>query len=118
MSVGTPHFSVGELASLAKLTAGLSTTVPFYVNTSRDTLAAAEEMDLVREIERFGATVVTDTCTYITPIMDEVRGVVMTNSAKWAFYAPGNLGVDVVFAGLESCVASAVSGVSETGEVW
>ncbi len=118
VSVGTPHFSVRELSSLAKLTVGLSTTVPFYVNTSRDTLAAAAEMGVVREIERFGATVVTDTCTYITPIMDDVHGVVMTNSAKWAFYAPGNLGVDVVFAGLESCVASAVAGVLETGEVW
>ena len=73
---------------------------------------------MVPALERFGATIVTDTCTYITPIMEEVTGRVMTNSAKWAFYAPSNLGVAVVLAGLEACVASAVSGAVEMGEGW
>jgi len=88
------------------------------VSTSRDALSRAEESGSIAGIEGFGATIVTDTCTYITPIMDDVRGVVMTNSAKWAFYAPGNLGVDVVFAGLAACVASAISGDLVMGEGW
>jgi predicted aconitase len=50
--------------------------------------------------------------------MEEVEGVVMTNSGKWAFYAPGNLGVEVAFAGLEACVASAVGGTITVGEEW
>jgi predicted aconitase len=50
--------------------------------------------------------------------MEEVRGVVMTNSGKWAFYAPGNLGVEVAFAGLEACVLSAMSGEVTVGEEW
>jgi hypothetical protein len=58
----------------------------------------------------FGATVVTDTCTYITPIMGEIEGTVMTNSAKWAYYAPGNLGVEVALGSLRECVASAIAG--------
>ena len=103
---------------LAAMVEGLSTRVPFYVSTSRDALTRAEESGSIAGIEAFGATIVTDTCTYITPIMDDVRGVVMTNSAKWAFYAPGNLGVDVVFAGLDACVASAVSGDLVMGEGW
>jgi predicted aconitase len=37
-------------------------------------------------------------------------GVVMTDSAKWAYYAPGNLGVDVAFGTLADCVESAVLG--------
>ena len=118
VSVGTPHFSVNELEELAELVSGRSTTVPFYVNTSRDVLAAAEQTGAVEIIERFGATVVTDTCTYITPIMGDVDGVVMTDSGKWAFYAPGNLGVEVAFAGLEACVVSAVSGQVIVGEEW
>jgi len=118
VSVGTPHFSVAELEILAKMVTGKSTRVPFYVSTSRDALSRAEELGTIAGIEGFGATIVTDTCTYITPIMDDVRGVVMTNSAKWAFYAPGNLGVDVVFAGLDACVASAVSGDLVVGEGW
>ena len=118
ISVGTPHFSVAELATLADMMKGQSTRVPFYVNTSRDALARAEASGTIAVIEGFGATVVTDTCTYITPILHDVRGVVMTNSAKWAFYAPGNLGVDVVFAGLDACIDSAVSGELVVGEGW
>jgi predicted aconitase len=37
-------------------------------------------------------------------------GVVMTNSGKWAYYAPGNLGVEVVFGSLAECVRSAIEG--------
>jgi predicted aconitase len=118
ISVGTPHFSLAELDMLADMVRGQSTRVPFYVSTSRDALSRAGESGSIAGIEGFGATIVTDTCTYITPIMDDVRGVVMTNSAKWAFYAPGNLGVDVVFAGLAACVASAISGDLVMGEGW
>ena len=34
----------------------------------------------------------------------------MTSSGKWAYYAPGNIGVDVVFGSLEECIRSAVAG--------
>jgi predicted aconitase len=53
---------------------------------------------------------VADTCTYVTPILKADTKVVMTNSAKWAYYAPGNLGVSVVFGSLEECVRSASAG--------
>ena len=118
VSIGTPHFSVGELDELARMVEGRSTTVPFYVNTSRDAMAKAEQSGSLRVIEEFGATIVTDTCTYITPIMGDVEGVVMTNSVKWAFYAPGNLGMEVALAGLEACVVSAMSGEVSLGEQW
>jgi hypothetical protein len=34
----------------------------------------------------------------------------MTNSGKWAHYAPGNLGVDVVLASVAECDESARAG--------
>ena len=34
----------------------------------------------------------------------------MTNSAKWAYYAPGGLGSRVAFGSLAECVRSAVAG--------
>lgn len=110
VSVGTPHASIREIEALARHAAGRRTTVPFYVNTSRDVLGSAEEAGHIRVLEDFGATIVTDTCTYITPIMTRSNGAVMTNSGKWAYYAPGNLGVGVVLAGLSDCVESAVLG--------
>jgi hypothetical protein len=118
VSVGTPHFSLDEMRELARLVMGRVTKVPFYVNTSRDVLAGAEKEGTTAPIESFGATIVTDTCTYITPIMEVGEGVVMTNSGKWAFYAPGNLGVHVALAGLQACVNSGASGEIVLGEDW
>ncbi len=109
VSVGTPHMSAAELRQLAFLVGDEKSRIPFYVNTGRDVLSSVPG-SVVAAIEAFGATVVTDTCTYITPIMGAVEGPVMTNSGKWAYYAPANLGFDVVFAGLEECVKSAISG--------
>jgi predicted aconitase len=110
VSVGTPHASVDEIALLAGLVAGQVSKVPFYINTGRDVLARAADSGHVGILERFGASFVTDTCTYITPIMEERPGVVMTTSGKWAYYAPANLGVEVVLAGVGDCVESAVAG--------
>ena len=109
VSVGTPHLSASELELLASLVADAPPVVPFYANTGRD-VAASTDVD---GLARAGVTVVTDTCTYITPIIHDVDGPVMTNSAKWAWYAPGNLGLDVVFGSLEECVRSAA-----LGHVW
>ena len=53
---------------------------------------------------------VVDTCTYVTAILEELDGAVMTNSGKWAHYAPGNIGCPVAFGELEDCVASIAAG--------
>jgi predicted aconitase len=112
VSIGTPHFSLAEFERLMPLLDGFRTaaSVTFYVSTGRDTLAVVRERGWVRPIEEAGITIVVDTCTYITPILPRTGGVVMTNSAKWAYYAPGNLGVDVVFGSIEECVRSAEAG--------
>jgi len=118
VSVGTPHISIRELETLAGLVTGARSKVPFYVNVGRDVLDEASKRQLVEPITNFGATLVTDTCTYITPIMEDLSGVVMTNSGKWAYYAPGNIGVQVVMGSLHECVRSAVSGHVATGAQW
>src|SRR3990170_1108218 len=110
VSVGTPHASIAELQRLAGLVASSPPRVPLFVNTGRDVLAQAEAQDLLPALEAAGVRVVTDTCTYLSPIMGEVDGPVMTDSGKWAWYAPANIGVDVVFGGLQECVASAAAG--------
>ena len=110
VSVGTPHMSVDELTTLAHLTQGQTTRIPFFVNTSRAALEMADSTGIADSLREFGATLVTDTCTYVTPIMGEVEGAVMTNSGKWAFYAPANLGVEVVFSSLRDCVEIAATG--------
>lgn len=112
VSLGTPHASLTELERLASLLGErrVHPEIAAFVNTGRDVLAEAERRGIARALERAGVQIVTDTCTYLTPIMGEVRGPVMTDSAKWAWYAPANIGVGVVFGGLEECVRSAVAG--------
>ena len=112
VSVGTPHYSVAEIGRLVELIAGrrIAAGIRFYVNTGRDVFTEARLRGWDTALEDAGITVVTDTCTYVTPVMDEIHGTAMTDSAKWAYYAPGNLGLDVVFGSVEDCVESAVAG--------
>jgi len=114
VSLGTPHFSVPEFARLVALTANrrCDPGVEFFVNTSREVLERLRGDGAYEELIRFGARIVVDTCTYITPILREVEGggAAMTNSGKWAHYAPANLGVGVALGSLSECVTSAVEG--------
>ncbi len=115
VSLGTPHFSVAEFEALVPLLEGRRTHagVEFLVSTGRDVLPELERRGWLDLLERADVQLVTDTCTYITPIIRGTPGPVMTDSAKWAWYAPANLGVDVVFGSLEECVRSAA-----LGRVW
>jgi predicted aconitase len=112
VSVGTPHFSLQEFERLIALIDGKrrDADVDFYVSSARETILQVEERGWNRLLDDFGIDLVADTCTYLKPILRRTDGLVMTNSAKWAYYAPGNLGYDVVFATLDDCVASAVAG--------
>jgi predicted aconitase len=110
--IGTPHFSIGEFHALAAMLDGrrVDPSTPLYVNAGRWVYREIEQSGVADTLEAAGVRVVTDTCTYNTPIMGRLDGLVMTNSAKWAWYAPRNIGVDVLFADIETCVESAVSG--------
>ena len=110
VNLGTPHYSARQIARLQDLLAGrrIHPDVTLYVNTGRDVLASSS--DIVKRLEEAGAVFVVDTCTYVTSILPAGAGVAMTDSAKWAYYAPGNLGVDVVFGSASDCVESAVAG--------
>ncbi len=80
-------------------------------------LKELESSGLRGELEASGVTIVVDTCVVVTPIMAELaEGVLMTNSGKFAQYAPGNTGYGVLFGSLADCVESAVTGRPVFGE--
>jgi hypothetical protein len=117
VSVGTPHASAEELRRLAVLVDEHPPRVPLYVNTGRAQLIGVGEV--ASDLADAAVTVVTDTCTYVTPVIGDVSGPVMTDSGKWAWYAPSNLGVDVALGSLEECVRSAAVGrVARDRELW
>lgn len=111
VAIGSPHLSIAEFAALEQRLAGRRTAVPFYACTGRHVLPALEADGRRARLEAQGVTIVADTCVVVTPIMRELpAGVLMTNSGKFAHYAPGNTGYAVLYGSLADCVESAVAG--------
>ena len=111
VAIGSPHLSNAEFDSLERLLAGRRLTVPIYACTGRHALALLEKDGRRKRLEASGVVIVADTCVVVTPIMPDLgNGVLMTNSGKFAHYAPGNTGYAVLYASLADCVESAVFG--------
>ena len=112
IALGTPHFSYGEFQRLVELMDGRSTAPQLncYLTTSRHVYQQALGQGWTGLLEQAGFRIITDTCTYFSPAINGLRGKIMTNSAKWAYYAPGMLPVEAVIGSLAECVESAVSG--------
>lgn len=115
VSIGTPHLSRTQLRELARLLDGRTVTVPTFATTSR--AVAAAEPKAAADIEAAGVTIVRDTCTYGPSQVLRPDGAMMTNSSKWAYYAPSQLGYQVVLASKSDCIDSAVRGEILTGRV-
>jgi predicted aconitase len=112
VAFGSPHCSLAECQELARLVLGqrVSDGVKVFITTSRgvrEVLARTGDLGI---LERFGAMVTADTCIVVAPLIPNGARVLMTNSAKYAHYGPGILGVDSVFGSTEDCVASAIAG--------
>ena len=115
ISLGTPHFSYTEFERLVALLNGrsIAPTLVFYLTTSRHVFQQAAAQGWTEQLTQAGIRIITDTCTYFSPQVNGLEGQVMTNSAKWAYYAPGMLPVQVILGSLSECVESAVAGKVE-----
>ncbi|MBM3519459.1 MAG: DUF521 domain-containing protein [Alphaproteobacteria bacterium] len=115
VALGTPHFSFSEFAETIRILDGRKVRpgLAVMISTSRGVRQLIAAKGWLAELERAGIAVPVDVCTYYAPRIPALRGRVMTNAAKWAYYAPGMLGVEVAFGSLRECLESAVR-----GEVW
>jgi predicted aconitase len=113
VALGTPHFSISEFAELVKLLDGRKVKITTYISTSRGIREMLIAKGWLKALQEAGVTIPVDVCTYYSPKIQGLKARVMTNAAKWAYYAPGMLGVEVCFGSLKECVESAVR-----GEVW
>lgn len=111
VSLGNPHFSLSEFAHLARLCLGRQRhpDVVLAITCGRAVLEQAREAGHIAVIEAFGATLVTDTCWCMLgePVIPLAAKTLMTNSGKYAHYAPGLVGRKVHFASLAECVDAA-----------
>jgi len=110
--LGSPHFSLAEFKQLAPLLEGQQRhpEVQFLITSSRAMAALADKAGYLDPVRRFGAKLTVDTCILTTPMLPPEIKILMTNSAKYAYYSPGLLKTQVVFGKLSDCVRSAVEG--------
>ncbi len=94
VAIGCPHLSLRQLREIASLMMGRRAKVPFWLYTSRASLAQLPEY-LNKSLEKAGVKVWADTCMVVSPL--ERMGVrkVTTNSAKAAKYLRSLRGLDV-----------------------
>jgi predicted aconitase len=114
VALGNPHFSLTEIADLARLVAG-RTRAPstrMTITTSRATLDRAILSGHAATLRSFGAQFVVDACwcTVLEPIVPPEATTILTNSSKYAHYGPGLTGKALRFASLAACVDAACRG--------
>ncbi len=119
--LGSPHFSLAEFAQLAPLVAGRRAhpRVKFLITSSRLMKEDADRARVLAPIVEFGAQITLDTCILASPMLPPEIRTLMTNSAKYAYYAPSLLNTRVTFGSLADCVRSAIEGrVVRDESVW
>lgn len=114
VSLGNPHFSAAECARLAALLRGRTKApdVAVVVTCGREVFEIAARAGDVAAAEAFGVQFVTDTCWCMLgePVIPPAIRTLMTNSAKYAHYAPGLVERGVRFGSLAACIEAACSG--------
>ena len=114
VAFGSPHFSLAECRVLARLIQGkhCAPSVTGIVTIGRDAAAAARAEGLVAALEAAGLKVILDLCwcSISEPVFPPSTRTLMTNSGKYAHYAPGLSGRGVRFGSLADCVAALTTG--------
>jgi predicted aconitase/predicted aconitase with swiveling domain len=115
VAFGSPHFSLSECHALANLAQGhRAEGTEVIVTVGQNVLRDAREDGTLAKLEAFGAQIFPDICwcSITEPLMPPQARNLMTNSGKYAHYAPGLSGREVRFGSLAECVETARTGVA------
>lgn len=114
VALGNPHFSETECRALAELLQGRQRhpATAVVLTLGREVSARAERNGDLAVLTTFGVNVITDTCWCMLeePVVPPTARVIMTNSGKYAHYAPGLTGRQVHFGALADCAETACTG--------
>ncbi|TRO49237.1 DUF521 domain-containing protein [Candidatus Bathyarchaeota archaeon] len=110
ISVGCPHASIKEIASIAEMLDGkqVSDRKTVWITTAKPTKDLAIKMGFYDKIEKAGAFLVADACCAVAPLEGRFTGL-MTDSAKACFYARGKNKFKTEIRTVEECIKEAVS---------
>ncbi len=119
--MGCPHFSYDEFLELSEAikenTGSCHPQVFFIIMSNHASLDLIKRTDIYKTVNSFGVKILLDSCVFHTPIMPKSAKVIMTNSGKHAYYSPGELGAQVYFGDIKSCVRAAVNGRIEREDI-
>jgi len=114
IALGSPHLSLDEIRAFAGHLAGGAVHPGLHVvlTAGREVLAQARAEAVLADLERLGVRVMPDLCwcSITEPLFPPEARSLMTNSGKYAHYAPGLSGRAVRFGSLAACASAARSG--------
>lgn len=114
VAFGSPHFSHAECRALADELAGQACApgVHAIVTIGRDALEAVRADGTAARLDASGVRIVPDLCwcSISEPVFPPEARTLMTNSGKYAHYAPGLCGRAVRFGSLADCAQAALTG--------
>ena len=118
IALGSPHFSLEETRRFAELMASQQkhSDVSVIITLGRDTFAQAQTEGLATQLQVIGVQFYSDLCwcSIVEPVFPTQTKTLMTNSGKYAHYAPGLSGRNVRFGGLADCAQAAITGMAPT----
>ncbi|MFX1572375.1 MAG: aconitase X [Promethearchaeota archaeon] len=106
VSIGCPHASIHEIATIANLLEGKKVKKEFWITTARPTKKIADEAGYSKIIEEAGAKFAADTCCVVAPIKGRFKGI-MVDSAKACYYGRARNKFKVKIGTVEECVEEA-----------
>ena len=113
VNIGCPHASFTEVERIVDLLGGrpVAESVQFWLKTNRAVRERLAQTPLLAALETAGVTLLTDACIMAGHYYRywPLRRVV-TNSAKYAHYAPTGMRVETLFRSTAECVEAAVCG--------
>lgn len=112
VALGCPHYTINEMKYVCDLLNGrkVNPKTAFWIYANRENIDLAEKMGIRKTLEEAGAVIRAETCMVISPISNWGFKTLMTDSGKCSYYGPAECGTDIIFAGVEECVETAVSG--------
>lgn len=127
VAVGNPHLSLQEVRLLAEMVGGDGDSkhpgVSMVATMGRQVMAEAEAEGCVQVLQQWGVEFVTDTCWCmlgdVVPYPPIVNArTLITNSGKYAHYAPGLVNRTVRYSSLGGCITAARTGRAPPPPRW
>ena len=119
VALGSPHFSLEETRQFASLMSGQARhpDTEVIVTLGRNVLSQARFEGLAARLEASGVRLISDLCwcSIVEPVFPRCAKTLITNSGKYAHYAPGLSGRNVRFGSISECAAAAKTGRAASG---